>query len=371
MGTSRRKQRRSRGSLSESEDESEAFRPHRRRKSSRGNHSVAQLAQEICLYRKRVLFITGAGISVASGVRPFRGDSGVWTSTIWTNATRDAFRKNPLKWYNDFWLPNLSLPQDAKPNQAHIALQNLLQRYPSTLNMITQNVDGLHTSSNQLIEAHGRLGLFKCMPDEDSDTDSEDDDDDERAVHLGHRRKRRLAMEKKVCPYQLEKSVHISDVEPLGIRKTLQVGGDEISKPPMCPSCENALAPQALLFDEGYHSHDFYQFRRMEEWLASAQVIVFVGTSFSVRLPEIALEHARAKKIPVFNFNTMDLLESTAWLNATNIKGPSERLIPKLLEEVKQLEINLGVVVPPSQDVAIAGEEATKPCAQGTIKVRS
>eukprot|EP00934_Nitzschia_sp_Nitz4_P008918 Nitzschia sp. Nitz4//scaffold79_size90958//25166//26284//NITZ4_005014-RA/size90958-processed-gene-0.80-mRNA-1//1//CDS//3329558216//8908//frame0 len=339
----RRRQRRATSGLS-SYDDSAPYQQHRTRRSSRGSQSLCELAKEICLFRKRVVFITGAGISVASGVRPFRGSNGVWTSTIWTNATRDAFRKDPLKWYNDFWLPNLSLPKDARPNAAHDALHELSERYPSTLRIITQNVDGLHRPSKLLIEAHGRLGLFKCMPEDDSDTDSEDDDDDHRLVHLGHRRKRRIAHKKKKgCRYQQAESLDGNEISPLQVRRTLAEGRGPISEAPRCPVCQNCLAPQALLFDEGYHSHDFYQFQAMEDCLASAEVIVFVGTSFAVRLPEIALDHAREQKIPVYNFNTQDFLESTLRLNATNIKGPSEELIPRLLQEVRALEVTLGI----------------------------
>ncbi len=317
---------------------------------------MSELAKDICLFRKRVLFITGAGISVASGVRPFRGNSGVWTTAIWTNATRDAFRKDPLKWYNDFWLPNLCLPQNAQPNAGHHALHEIIHRYPSTLSMITQNVDGLHSPCRNLIEAHGRLGLFKCLPDADSDTDSEDDDDDERLVHLGNRRKRRLAMKKQICPYQQQKSLSVDQVEPAHIRTKLESCQGRISRAPKCPGCSNALAPQALLFDEGYHSHDFYQFQRMEEWLANAEVIVFVGTSFAVRLPEIALEHARALNIPVYNFNTQDMLEANARLNATNLKGPSEKLLPHLLQEIKELEVVLGISPPGPEHEGISSQ---------------
>ena len=98
------------------------------------------------------------------------------------------------------------------------------------------------------------------------------------------------------------------------------------------------LAPQALLFDEGYHSHDYYEFQKMEEWLSQAQVIVFIGTSFNVRLPEIALEHARAESIPVYNFNTQDHLDSTARLDATNVIGPAEETLPRLWQVCLELE---------------------------------
>ena len=317
--------------------ESDDLRQSSRRRSARGQSSLSELAKDIRLYRRRVLFITGAGMSVASGVRPFRGKGGVWTQHIWQTGTREAFRKDPLEWYNEFWLPCLTLPKNAGPNIGHFALAEVLRAHPNT-KMITQNVDGFSPPSNQTIEAHGRLGLYKCIPAEDSDTDSDSDDDDDRLVHLGHRRKRRLAAKKKnKCPFQLQESLDVDQIEPAATRDSLKAGR-AVKEAPKCPSCSNPMAPQALLFDEGYHSHDFYQFQKMEKWLAEAEVIVFVGTSFQVRLPEIALEHARAKGIPVYNFNPSDMLEPTAILNATNISGKSEETLPLLLEACANCE---------------------------------
>ncbi|VEU39680.1 unnamed protein product [Pseudo-nitzschia multistriata] len=173
----------------------------KRRRSSRGHSCLAKLAEEIVTNRKRVVLITGAGMSVASGIRPFRGKSNhhneaLWTQHIWTTATRETFRKDPLEWYNRFWLPFSSLPPSVQPNAAHRAVQWLLDQSSTggseslNIKMITQNVDGmLPPNPIHTIEAHGRLGLYKCIPDVDSDTDSESDDDDGRSVHLGHRRK--------------------------------------------------------------------------------------------------------------------------------------------------------------------------------------
>ena len=342
-----------------------------RRKSSRGKRSLSELARDIVVDRKRVVIITGAGVSVASGVRPFRGSSGVWKQVIWTTATREAFRKNPLDWYNDFWLPFLSLPTNPQPNAGHLALGKLLKDHPN-VNMITQNVDGLHRPANfnssRLIEAHGRLGLYKCLPNEDSDTDSDSDDDDERDVHLGHRRKSKskrhmtsvsttnntTTQPHHHCRFQTSQSLTVDQVEPPTIREALQdthgtappkghAAGKQqqtrrlLTAAPKCPSCGNFVAPQALLFDEGYHSHDFYQFQTMEDWIASAEVLVFCGTSFAVTLTEVALEHARAKSLPVYNFNTQDFLESTVRLDVANIPGPSQETLPELWNMCRQL----------------------------------
>lgn len=264
----------------------------------------------------------------------------MWSQYIWTTATREAFRKDPLQWYNEFWLNCMHLPKDVKPNQAHTALNDLLAHFPN-LKLITQNVDGLHPPSDQTIEAHGRLGLYKCMPVEDSDTDSDSDDDDDRLVHLGHRRKYRISTKQNICRYQQVESVIVDQVEPNDARRILRSGEGRLAETPRCPLCQNTLAPQALLFDEGYHSHDFYQFRKMEEWLSEAEVIVFAGTSFNVRLPEIALALARAQSIPVYNFNTQDFLESTVRLNATNVSGPSEETLPRLWETCLELHKKL------------------------------
>ena len=340
----------------------------RRRRSARAkNSSIAELAKELVTNKKKAVFITGAGLSVASGIRPFRGKShlkseALWTQHIWTNATRETFRKDPLGWYNDFWLPCLSLPQNVQPNAGHKAVHWLLDQTTSggaealKIKMITQNVDGLlPPNRNHTIEAHGRLGLYKCIPDEDSDTDSESDEDDDRLVHLGHRRKeskRKIAHKRgkrscknrsHYCPYQHEQSVTVVQIEPQEIQGNLKQGKGPLSEAPKCPHCSNILAPQALLFDEGYHSHDFYEFRKMEEWLADAEVIVFIGTSFAVRLPEVTLEHARARKIPVYNFNAYDLLKPTSILDAYNIKGRAEETLPLLVQEVAELQRNSNV----------------------------
>jgi hypothetical protein len=76
----------------------------------------------------------------------------------------------------------------------------------------------------------------------------------------------------------------------------------------------------------------------MEDWLSAADVLVFVGTSFAVTLPLVALDHARDLSLPVYNFNLSDMLESTARLNAENIMGPSQETLPKLWEAVEWLQ---------------------------------
>jgi len=302
-----------------------------------------------------VVFITGAGLSVASGVRPFRGSSGLWKEVIWKTATRSSFRKDPLEWYNDFWLPHFAPGKTFQPNSGHEALQQLQELFPESCHIITQNVDGLQEG---VVEAHGRVELYKCIPEEDSDTDSDSDEDDDRKVHLGHRRKSRALRENiikqeesaenqqidniptrqtQTCRYQLLDSIRLDQLEPPLVRQALEAGETRLLEPPLCPSCRRPVPPQALLFDEGYHSHDFYQFEKMEELLGKASVLVFVGTSFNVNITLVALDHARDHGIPVFNFNTQDVLEPSVRLNVENIVGKSDETLPRLVQDVKEL----------------------------------
>jgi hypothetical protein len=64
--------------------------------------------------------------------------------------------------------------------------------------------------------------------------------------------------------------------------------------------------------------------------------LVFLGTSFAVRLTSVALEHAREHALPVYNFNLEDLLPSTVRLSASNIVGPANETLPALVEACRQ-----------------------------------
>lgn len=79
--TSNQKKRRPKGAR-QSEFYADSIRSAIRRRSSRGNSSLSLLAHAIA-DNKNVLFITGAGLSVNSGIKPFRGDGGLWEDVLW------------------------------------------------------------------------------------------------------------------------------------------------------------------------------------------------------------------------------------------------------------------------------------------------
>lgn len=331
---------------------------------------------------KRTVIITGAGISVASGVRPFRGPNGIWNSSLSSRSTRAAFVKSPQEWYNNFWIPTFSSSlENIKPNAGHEAIHEIM-RTCSNVSLVTQNIDGLHpttcVANNRVMEAHGRLGWYKCVPFEDDDDVSEeenidsDDEDEDRLVHLGHRRHSRalrrayyesIKTEKEYneigesddssstelsrslsntaripCRYELVDAIPLNQVQPPSVRPAL-LGNGPLRSIPRCPSCHAPCAPLALLFDEAYHSHDAYQFERIENLLEHAQVLVFVGTSFQggVRLTQVALDHARKSGLDVFNFNIYDRVQQSSEFRVQNVLGPAQETLVKLQQAVQEL----------------------------------
>lgn len=106
---------------------------------------------------KRIVVLTGAGMSAESGIATFRDADGLWEGhDVMQVASPEGFRKNPelvLEFYNQR-RKNLL---EAKPNEGHKILAALEQDYDITI--ITQNVDDLHerAGSTDVLHLHGEL----------------------------------------------------------------------------------------------------------------------------------------------------------------------------------------------------------------------
>jgi NAD-dependent deacetylase len=126
-------------------------------------------AAELLVEAEYAIALTGAGMSVESGIPPFRGPGGLWTK----------YGEPPMNGYQIFladpkkaWQDRLRRQDDelfaplqtAKPNPGHFALSELeamgLIRF-----VITQNVDDLHRQAGQidLAEIHGNFKLIRCL----------------------------------------------------------------------------------------------------------------------------------------------------------------------------------------------------------------
>ena len=121
-----------------------------------------EAVQKLC-GSKRLVVLTGAGVSAESGVPTFRGKDGLWKDHRPEQlATPQAFEKDPeLVWDWYHWRRNLV--REVSPNPAHYAIAELEKRIPDFA-LITQNVDGLHlrAGSENVLQIHGELHNARC-----------------------------------------------------------------------------------------------------------------------------------------------------------------------------------------------------------------
>ena len=106
---------------------------------------------------KRIVVITGAGISAESGLQTFRDSGGLWEGhNVYDVATPEAWSRNPDLVQN-FYNERRKSVIEAKPNAAHYALVKLEEKYDVTI--ITQNIDDLHerAGSSRIIHLHGLI----------------------------------------------------------------------------------------------------------------------------------------------------------------------------------------------------------------------
>ena len=107
--------------------------------------------------KKKLVVLTGAGVSAESGIRTFRDMGGLWEEyDVMEVASYEGWLRNPelvLNFYND----RRRQLKDVQPNQAHIALAEAEKYFD--VHIITQNVDNLHerAGSTKILHLHGEL----------------------------------------------------------------------------------------------------------------------------------------------------------------------------------------------------------------------
>jgi len=106
---------------------------------------------------KKIVVLTGAGISAESGLKTFRDSGGLWEGyRVIDVATPEAWRKDPSL-VQSFYNERRKNVLVANPNEAHMALAKLEEKYDVTI--ITQNIDNLHerAGSSKIIHLHGLI----------------------------------------------------------------------------------------------------------------------------------------------------------------------------------------------------------------------
>jgi len=115
---------------------------------------------------KNIVVFTGAGISVTAGLRTYRGPDGLWNDAAIVQAAEARTLKSNPRFSWDHWGGMRAKIVSAQPTLAHRALAEAEANLPEgyALNIVTQNVDGLHTlaGSKNVIEFHGNVMRSRC-----------------------------------------------------------------------------------------------------------------------------------------------------------------------------------------------------------------
>jgi NAD-dependent deacetylase len=126
---------------------------------------LIQRAADILATSKSAVVLTGAGISVESGIPPFRGKGGLWEKIDpMRYAHINAFLNDPATVWKVLIKEMKQALDRARPNAGHMGLVEL-ERLGILKTVITQNVDGLHqmAGNKDVIEFHGNFARLRCL----------------------------------------------------------------------------------------------------------------------------------------------------------------------------------------------------------------
>ena len=107
--------------------------------------------------KRRLVVLTGAGVSAESGIRTFRDSNGLWENhDIMEVASPEGWRRNRAL-VLDFYNQRRKQARECQPNEAHLSLARLEEEFD--VHIITQNVDDLHerAGSTKVLHLHGEL----------------------------------------------------------------------------------------------------------------------------------------------------------------------------------------------------------------------
>ena len=120
--------------------------------------------QEVMDHAKRIVFFTGAGISVPSGIPDFRSSNGLYNQHYHAEEilSHSFFMAQPKQFYDFYW-HHMVYPQ-ALPNKAHQWIAKCQENYEK-VSVVTQNIDDLHqmAGSKNVYCLHGSIHHYTCM----------------------------------------------------------------------------------------------------------------------------------------------------------------------------------------------------------------
>ncbi|TFF83876.1 NAD-dependent deacylase [Candidatus Thorarchaeota archaeon] len=228
----------------------------------------------------RIVALTGAGISVDSGIPDFRSEGGLWKRyDPHEYATIESFERDPSK----FWTMGRELAEtilQAKPNAAHSALARL-EELGKLRGVITQNIDNLHQAagSRNVVELHGNYLRAFCTS----------------------------------C-----KAEYVGDEVHLRVAK-----GDI---PPKCEKCGGILKSEAILFGEPLPKEPMARAIKLCE---ESDLMLVIGTSLSIYPVAFLPQHAKNNGAKIILVN----LEGTNRDDVADIvlRGRAAEILPDMV----------------------------------------
>jgi NAD-dependent deacetylase len=205
---------------------------------------VERLAELIRGSRSTVA-LTGAGVSVPSGIPDFRTpETGLWADVDPMEVAHiDVFERDPARFWS-YYRPRFQSLGDKRPNAAHEALAEL-ERRELIAGVITQNIDRLHgaAGSREVVEVHGSIETSACR--------------------------------------RCDATYGLDQMDPL-------FDADGVA---LCAECGGPVKPNVVLFGEMLPAQAM---RRAQELAEAAELLICVGSSLAVypvaSLPAVTLE---------------------------------------------------------------------------------
>ena len=231
---------------------------------------------------KRIVILTGAGISAESGISTFRDKDGIWAKVDLRDvATPEGFARNP-RLVLDFYNARRKASGNATPNAAHLALARLEAEHGANdgrVVAVTQNIDLLHEAAGtrNLIHMHGQGNLSLCN--------------------------------------------HCQARHPWGL--------EDLTVDLECPSCRKAggLRPDVVWFGEiPYHMDRIY------EELGRADLFLSIGTSGNVYPASGFVAEARRSGAHTVELN-LEPSEGVSLFHEAH-HGPASKVVPMYVDRI-------------------------------------
>ncbi|MEC7771178.1 MAG: NAD-dependent deacylase [Bacteroidota bacterium] len=225
--------------------------------------------------KKKIVVLTGAGMSAESGLKTFRDENGLWEGhDVMQVASPQGFARNPelvLEFYNQRRRQLL----DVSPNKGHLALAELEQGFD--VSIVTQNIDNLHekAGSSHVVHLHGELFKVRSTVNENHILD-------------------------------WKKDLVLGDTDDMG----------------------NQLRPHIVWFGEMVP-----MLETAAQITQQAEILIIVGTSMQV-YPAASLIHYASKQTPIYFIDPKPNIRSADFNNLTVIPETAAEGVPKLVKEL-------------------------------------